>query len=93
MGLRSKIRRERGRMCFERRDANGVDCAFFQLCTKRYLRIVHQLFIFIRTRRYGPKFTTGDVIGCCVNFLDHTCFYTKNGKKLGDSLMCVFRRK
>eukprot|EP00051_Salpingoeca_urceolata_P001624 m.42554 g.42554 ORF g.42554 m.42554 type:complete len:413 (+) comp11555_c0_seq3:227-1465(+) len=31
---------------------------------------------------YGPKFTTGDVIGCCVNFLDFTCFYTKNGQKL-----------
>ena len=22
------------------------------------------------------------MIGCCVNFLDHTCFYTKNGQKL-----------
>lgn len=32
--------------------------------------------------KYGPKFTTGDVIGCCVNFLDNTCFYTKNGTKL-----------
>ncbi|KAH8394752.1 hypothetical protein KR222_004059, partial [Zaprionus bogoriensis] len=32
---------------------------------------------------YGPTFTTGDVIGCCVNFVSNTCFYTKNGKDLG----------
>ncbi|XP_023170528.2 ran-binding proteins 9/10 homolog isoform X2 [Drosophila hydei] len=32
---------------------------------------------------YGPTFTTGDVIGCCVNFLNNTCFYTKNGVDLG----------
>lgn len=32
---------------------------------------------------YGPTFTTGDVIGCCVNMIDHTCFYTKNGINLG----------
>ncbi|XP_066145816.1 ran-binding protein 9 isoform X1 [Euwallacea fornicatus] len=32
---------------------------------------------------YGPTFTTGDVIGCGVNFIDNTCFYTKNGHHLG----------
>eukprot|EP00127_Corallochytrium_limacisporum_P002705 Clim_evm14s136 gene=Clim_evmTU14s136 len=32
---------------------------------------------------YGPTFTTGDVIGCCINFVDNTCFYTKNGLFLG----------
>jgi len=32
---------------------------------------------------YGPTFTTGDVIGCCVNHIDMTCFYTKNGVHLG----------
>jgi len=32
--------------------------------------------------KYGPTFSSDDVIGCCVNFLDHTCFYTKNGQKL-----------
>lgn len=32
---------------------------------------------------YGPTFTTGDVIGCCVNMINCTCFYTKNGVNLG----------
>ncbi|KAK3589290.1 hypothetical protein CHS0354_026941 [Potamilus streckersoni] len=32
---------------------------------------------------YGPTFTTGDVIGCCMNLIDNTCFYTKNGINLG----------
>ncbi|CAG8515127.1 9133_t:CDS:10 [Acaulospora morrowiae] len=32
---------------------------------------------------YGPVFTTGDYIGCCLNFRDGTAFYTKNGKHLG----------
>lgn len=32
---------------------------------------------------YGPTFTTGDVIGCCINFVNNTCFYTKNGIDLG----------
>ncbi|XP_076322472.1 ran-binding protein 9-like isoform X2 [Tachypleus tridentatus] len=32
---------------------------------------------------YGPTFTTGDVIGCGINLIDNTCFYTKNGVHLG----------
>ncbi|RMX49820.1 hypothetical protein pdam_00009158 [Pocillopora damicornis] len=32
---------------------------------------------------YGPTFTTGDVIGCGINLIDNTCFYTKNGVNLG----------
>ncbi|KAJ8302493.1 LOW QUALITY PROTEIN: hypothetical protein KUTeg_018889 [Tegillarca granosa] len=32
---------------------------------------------------YGPTFTTGDVIGCCINLIENTCFYTKNGVNLG----------
>mmetsp|Transcript_46829 Transcript_46829/g.83979 ORF Transcript_46829/g.83979 Transcript_46829/m.83979 type:complete len:572 (-) Transcript_46829:1018-2733(-) len=32
---------------------------------------------------YGPIFTTGDVIGCIVNFLDNSISYTKNGIFLG----------
>ncbi len=34
-------------------------------------------------QNYGPTFTTGDVIGCGVNMVDGTCFYTKNGHHLG----------
>ncbi|CAG8705945.1 12423_t:CDS:2, partial [Acaulospora morrowiae] len=33
-------------------------------------------------RVYGPLFTTGDTIGCCLNFLYNTVFYTKNGVHL-----------
>jgi len=32
---------------------------------------------------YGPTFTTGDFIGCGINLVDNTCFYTKNGHHLG----------
>lgn len=32
---------------------------------------------------YGPTFTTGDIIGCGVNMVDNTCFYTHNGTNLG----------
>ena len=36
-----------------------------------------------RGLKYGPKYTTGDIIGCCLNLIDKTCFYTKNGANLG----------
>lgn len=32
---------------------------------------------------YGPQFTTGDIIGCGINLVDKTAFYTKNGIFLG----------
>ncbi|RIB21383.1 concanavalin A-like lectin/glucanase domain-containing protein [Gigaspora rosea] len=32
---------------------------------------------------YGPLFSTGDTIGCCLNFKNNTVFYTKNGISLG----------
>lgn len=34
-------------------------------------------------KTYGPCFTTGDIIGCGVNFAEQSAFYTKNGKFLG----------
>ncbi|RIB26953.1 concanavalin A-like lectin/glucanase domain-containing protein [Gigaspora rosea] len=32
---------------------------------------------------YGPSFSTGDTIGCCLNFKSNIVFYTKNGINLG----------
>eukprot|EP00088_Acartia_fossae_P037946 TRINITY_DN3918_c0_g1_i15.p1 TRINITY_DN3918_c0_g1~~TRINITY_DN3918_c0_g1_i15.p1 ORF type:complete len:574 (-),score=151.05 TRINITY_DN3918_c0_g1_i15:508-2229(-) len=32
---------------------------------------------------YGPTFTTGDVVGCGINLIDGSCFFTKNGHHLG----------
>ncbi|RIB30477.1 concanavalin A-like lectin/glucanase domain-containing protein [Gigaspora rosea] len=32
---------------------------------------------------YGPSFSTGDTIGCCLNFKNNTVSYTKNGINLG----------
>ena len=34
-------------------------------------------------RPYGPKYSSGDVIGCGVNFRTGNCFFTKNGNHLG----------
>lgn len=34
---------------------------------------------------YGPSYTTGDVVGCGINLVDNSCFYTKNGVHLGKS--------
>ncbi|XP_055343672.1 ran-binding protein 9-like isoform X2 [Paramacrobiotus metropolitanus] len=34
-------------------------------------------------RSYGPTFTTNDVIGCGVDLVNNSCFYTKNGLMLG----------
>ncbi|KAI0563747.1 SPRY domain containing protein [Gracilaria domingensis] len=32
---------------------------------------------------YGPKYGTGDVIGCCWDLVDNIVFFTRNGKNLG----------
>lgn len=40
-------------------------------------------------RPFGPVFNSGDVIGCGVNFRDHTAFFTKNGQMLGTCLRNV----
>lgn len=34
-------------------------------------------------KAYGPTFSTNDVIGCGVNFMTRTAFFTKNGSFLG----------
>jgi hypothetical protein len=45
-------------------------------------------------KNYGPKYSTGDVIGCGVNFRTGQAFFTKNGVNLGEfiaTLMCGIR--
>lgn len=37
-------------------------------------------------RKYGQKYTSGDYIGCCLNFIDGVVFFTLNGKKLDELL-------
>ncbi|KAM4057614.1 SPRY domain-containing protein [Hirsutella rhossiliensis] len=44
-------------------------------------------------RPYGPTFNAGDVVGCGVNFRDHTAFFTRNGVKLGVAFHDVARSK
>jgi hypothetical protein len=33
-------------------------------------------------KTYGPTFSTGDIVGCCINFRRGIAFYTKNGVEL-----------
>lgn len=35
-------------------------------------------------RHYGPEFSTGDVIGCGINFRTGNAFFTRNGENLGE---------
>jgi hypothetical protein len=39
---------------------------------------------------YGPSYTTGDVIGCCVNFADNSISFTRNGIMLGVAFEGIF---
>lgn len=34
-------------------------------------------------RDFGPKFTTNDIVGCGINFVSRTIFFTKNGVNIG----------
>ncbi|KAI9742170.1 MAG: hypothetical protein M1818_004070 [Claussenomyces sp. TS43310] len=43
----------------------------------------HSFCCQISGKHYGPPFTTGDVIGCGVNFRTGCAFFTKNGDNLG----------
>ena len=36
-------------------------------------------------RKYGPTFTTGDIVGCGINFMTGCAFFTKNGVFQGKS--------
>ncbi|RIB10103.1 concanavalin A-like lectin/glucanase domain-containing protein [Gigaspora rosea] len=40
-------------------------------------------FYFGSGELYGPTYTTGDIIGCYLNFIKRIVFYTKNGVNLG----------
>ncbi|KAL8731845.1 MAG: hypothetical protein Q9166_003129 [cf. Caloplaca sp. 2 TL-2023] len=36
-------------------------------------------------KKYGPTFTTGDVVGCGINFMTGSAFFTKNGVHQGNA--------
>jgi Ran-binding protein 9/10 len=40
-------------------------------------------------KNYGPKYSSGDVIGCGVNFRTGQAFFTKNGVNLGKNFCAI----
>lgn len=40
-------------------------------------------------RSYGPSYTTGDIIGCGINFAEASAFYTKNGTMVGTAFTSI----
>lgn len=40
--------------------------------------------VYTRGVDYGPLYSTGDVVGCGLNVLEKTVFFTKNGVNLGE---------
>jgi len=34
-------------------------------------------------QKYGPIYGSGDIVGCCINIVNRTIFFTKNGSNLG----------
>lgn len=43
--------------------------------------------------RWGPRYQTGEVIGCGVDFDKHIAFYTKNGEVIGEFLQCSLQAR
>lgn len=60
-------------------------CKFIPYPHEIYRLPVRYLFRGSGGSEYGPTFTTGDTIGCCVNFRSNTVFYTKNGMPLSEA--------
>jgi len=42
-------------------------------------------------KAYGPTFTTGDVVGCCCDYVKNEVFFTKNGMHLGPAFKDVLK--
>ncbi|RKO86445.1 concanavalin A-like lectin/glucanase domain-containing protein, partial [Blyttiomyces helicus] len=42
-------------------------------------------------KAYGPTYATGDVIGCCINFMTNEVSFTKNGVYLGVAFRDIFK--
>ncbi|KAJ1917243.1 hypothetical protein H4219_003327 [Mycoemilia scoparia] len=40
-------------------------------------------------RPFGPRFSTGDIIGCGINFMNNSGFYTRNGVYLGTAFQNI----
>jgi hypothetical protein len=38
---------------------------------------------------YGPSFSSGDIIGCGINFATKSAFFTKNGISLGSAFESI----